>query len=141
MSEPVQRRLRKIAGGRKKRYGVDVDPSTDAVLQRMAAEQRVTVQRLLVESALHGGGEANAARQRDLEELFRVSRSLATPAAEVARIGNNLNQIARQLNTDGSIANDTRATLDAVRETLEVLRRAAEGVEDFIDGYDFGVQA
>lgn len=82
----------------------------------LALRYRVSVPKLLIDSAL-AGGAANAAanasvRDELLTELFKAYRVLAG-------IANNVNQIARATNATGEAQAETSATLAAVRRTAE----------------------
>lgn len=88
-------------------------PEEEAQLLRLAAAQRVSVPRLLIEAALappDGGGETATERRDALAELFHIQRTLAG-------IANNVNQIARATNASGQLQADTQATCAAVRRT------------------------
>ena len=83
----------------------------EALLAQLAAAQRVSVPRLLVESTLAGGG-ATAAQQRDaIVELFAVERLLAA-------VSNNVNQVARHANAGAEFPAEAHAVLDAVRRLV-----------------------
>ena len=85
----------------------------EARLLVLAGEQGVTVPRLLVESALaRSVGETASERRALLTELFAVHRT-------VAGVANNVNQIARKLNTTYELAAETSQVLDAARSTMQ----------------------
>jgi hypothetical protein len=48
---------------------------------------------------------------------------------ELANAGNNLNQVARQLNRSGLLSEDDAAELDSIRNTLIEFRAALLGVQ------------
>ena len=85
----------------------------------LAEEQRVSVPRLLVESALSGGGETPTQRREALAELFAVHRLLAGMA-------NNVNQIAKATNATGEVQADTAASLEALRRSSQRLDRVID---------------
>ncbi|WP_244307953.1 MobC family plasmid mobilization relaxosome protein [Kineococcus rubinsiae] len=90
-----------------------VTPEEEGTLARLALAQRVTIPRLLVESALSAqASETPTERRNALAELFAVHRLLAA-------ISNNVNQIARATNATGEVGEDLAATLRAVRRTAE----------------------
>lgn len=127
MADDVSRRLfsrrrrENVAGGRQHRHEVKVSPEEEGRLLRLAAAQRVTIPRLLVEAALASeGGETPTERRRAIEELFALHRLLAA-------VSNNVNQIARVSNATGEVPGEFSATLAAVRRT-------AERIDDAIDG-------
>ena len=85
-------------------------------LRAMAAELRVSVPRLMVESAL-SGVETPSARRRVMAELFEARRLLAT-------VANNVNQLARSANISGQVHEGRRLeqTLVLVDELVAELR-------------------
>lgn len=85
-------------------------------LRARAAEQGVSVPRLLVESALDGR-ETPTERKRMIAELFEVRRLLAT-------VANNVNQLARAANISGEVASEQRLerTLVEVDELVQRMR-------------------
>lgn len=108
-----RRRRANYEGGRLHRHEVKVSPEEEGALLRLAKAQRVTVPRLLVESALAAeSAETPTERRQLLAELFRVHRLLAS-------LSNNVNQMARATNATGEVQDDMRATLAAVRRTAE----------------------
>lgn len=114
MSEPVRRRqVRRrranVAGGRVAAHKVTVSPEEEGMLLRLAAEQGVSVPRLLVESALAADAGETATERRSLvKSLFGLHRLLAS-------ISNNVNQIAKATNATGEVQAETAATLLAAR--------------------------
>ena len=125
-------RRRRVAGGRQHRHVVRVTPEEEARLLVLAGEYRVSVAKLLVDSALAAGtrdsaapaspagaGSAGPVDRAVAVELFAAVRQLAGVAT-------NVNQIARKANTTGEVAAETPATLRAVREcaaSIEALLR------------------
>jgi len=108
-----RRRRANVAGGRQHFHKVKVTPEEEGELARLALAQRVTIPRLLVESALSAQtSETPTERRNALAELFAVHRLLAA-------ISNNVNQIARATNATGEVGEDLAATLRAVRRTAE----------------------
>ena len=79
--------------------------------------------RLMVESALAGGGGAGAS----VAERHAMYRELAGVRRLVAAIGNNVNQLARAANATGELEPETGAALDAV---MRVILR----MNGFLDG-------
>ncbi len=79
-------------------------------LVQLAAEQRVSVSRLLVESAL-GGGESPEGRRVVMAQLFEVRRLLATMA-------NNVNQLARSANVTGQVPTALSGSLADARDLM-----------------------
>lgn len=91
---------------------------------RLALRYRVSVPKLLVDSALAGGSEAAAGnasvREAVVTELFAVHRLLGN-------IANNVNQVAR-------VANSTGEVVPQVPEVLAAVRRVAERIDRVVDG-------
>ncbi len=119
MSEetPAQRRFARrrranVAGGRRHSHRVLVTPEEEARLVQLAEAQRVTVPRLLIESALSARGETQTQRQDVLVELFAVRRLLAA-------VSNNVNQIARHANAGDEFPREAGVALVAVRRVVE----------------------
>ena len=85
-------------------------------LRARAGELRVSVPRLLVESAL-SGVETPAERRAWIAELFELRRLLAT-------VANNVNQLAKVANISGEVPTGERLwrTLGEVDELLVSLR-------------------
>lgn len=91
------------------------------MLLRLAHEQRVTVPRLLVESALASGmSETPTERRNAMTQLFGLHRLLAA-------VSNNVNQMAKATNATGEVQ-------DEMVETLRAVRRLAERIDVTIDG-------
>ncbi|WP_244296360.1 MobC family plasmid mobilization relaxosome protein [Pseudoclavibacter terrae] len=106
----ARRRRANAPGGRQHRHEVKVTAEEEGELVRLALAQRVTVPRLLVESALSAGsGETPTERRNAMVELFAMHRLLAA-------ISNNVNQLARVANSDGVVPVETAVTLAKVRE-------------------------
>lgn len=115
-----RKRQANVLGGRPARRVVKLSASEDAALMVAAAEAGVTVPRLLKESALAlSRGESATERRALITELFGVQRHLAA-------VGNNLNQIARGVNIDGSVRED-------LGEVLEYLRGSLRDVDGALD--------
>ena len=107
-----RRRRANARGGRPHRHEVKVTAEEESRLTELAAEQGVTVPRLLVESAMSGErGETPSERRELITELFAVHRS-------VAGVANNVNQIARKLHTTDELAVETRQVLRAALATM-----------------------
>ncbi|BDZ44022.1 hypothetical protein GCM10025865_33640 (plasmid) [Paraoerskovia sediminicola] len=92
------------------------------MLVRIAAEQHVTVARLLVESALSADWrETPTERRQALAELFAIHRLLAA-------VSNNVNQIAKATNATGEVHAELRGALVAVRRTAVRVDEAMDGL-------------
>lgn len=105
-----RRRRANVPGGRRHSHEVKVTPEEEALLLQRAEAQRVTIPRLLVESALAPQGETPTQRRELLAEMFAVHRLLGN-------LANNVNQIAKATNATGEWQPETSATLEAVRRT------------------------
>lgn len=117
-----RRRQANVVGGRPARRVVKLSASEDAALSLAAVEQGVTVPRLLKESALA------ASRGETVTERRRVLTALNVLTGQLARIGNNLNQIARGLNTDGELHGDVRGSLEELRGVLRDVDEVIESL-------------
>ena len=92
------------------------------MLLRLAKAQHVSVPRLLVESAIAAqAGETLTERKQAMAELFTLHRLLAA-------ISNNVNQMARATNATGTLPDELRSTLTAVRRTAERIDAAIDGL-------------
>lgn len=118
----ARRRRENAPGGRRRRHSVLVTPEEEGLLVRLAAEQGVTVPRLLVEAATaERVGETASDRRELLTELFGVHRALGA-------VGNNLNQLTRAANATGDLAVELEHTLAAVRRQLVRLDDTLDGL-------------
>ena len=103
-----RRRRANAAQARTQLQPVRVSEEEKKALLVRAAEQNVSVSRLLVESAL-ADGEAPEGRRAVMAELFELRRLLAT-------VANNVNQVAKAVNISGTVSDSrparwpTRAT-------------------------------
>lgn len=117
-------RRRRVEGGRHHRHVVRVTPEEEAQLLALALRYRVSVPKLLVDSALAGGSEAAASnasvRHALITELFGLHRLLAN-------VANNVNQMTKALHATGELPPQTG-------EVLAAARRTAEKIDDVIDG-------
>lgn len=117
-------RRRRVEGGRHHRHVVRVTPEEEAQLLALALRYRVSVPKLLVDSALAGGSEVAASnasvRQAIVTELFGVHRLLAN-------VANNVNQMTKALHS-------TEEVLPQSGEVLSAVRRTAGRIDDVIDG-------
>lgn len=109
-----------VDGGRPCRREVKLTAREDGALVDAATDRELTVPAFLVEAGLNAVGQVSDKQRREAASaLLRVEYQLA-------RIGNNLNQIARQVNTDGSLSDDLDGTLALVRQEMERLALVAE---------------
>ena len=75
---------------------------------------------------------AVVAATRRNPEAAAIMRELRTTGLALANPGNNLNQIARELNTTGDLRDfrELRDTIEAVRKAADMIKRAAAKVLD-----------
>ncbi|MGJ0121714.1 MobC family plasmid mobilization relaxosome protein [Williamsia sp. MIQD14] len=115
----LRRRRANTPGGRQDKIEVKVTGDEDALLRARAALAGMSVQRLMVTRAL---SETTAAPVD-----YEVRRAAWEQACEVrnllAAIGNNMNQIARNANTDNELPEDFDA---AVTATHRAMRRVLD---------------
>jgi len=117
----ARRRSANVAGGRPFKHEVKVSAEQEARLRELADEQRVSIPRLLVESALTPSpGETVTERRNAMAELFALHRLLAS-------VSNNVNQLAKVANATGEIPPE-------MTQTLHAARRVAERIDSAIDG-------
>lgn len=108
-----RRRRANVEGGRHHRHVVRVTPAEEAQLLQRAGALRVSVPRLLVESALaERGAQTTSERAEVLTRLFALHRLLSGMAR-------NINQMARATNATGEVQADMAATFAAVRRAAE----------------------
>lgn len=110
MSE--RKRQANVTGGRQVRREVTLTPVQDGQLVVAAERANRTVPAFLVEAGLKAGGyQTETERRESIFALFQLREQLA-------RIGNNVNQMAKLLNAEGEVDTDLRATLAVVREKI-----------------------
>ncbi len=118
-----QARRRRVEGGRRHRHVVRVTPEEEGQLLALALQYKVSVPKLLVDSALAGGAAAAASnasvRHEVIAQMFSTHRLLAT-------ITNNVNQMAKATNATGDVQAEMVATLRKVREV-------ADRIDAFVD--------
>lgn len=114
--------------GRQKRYQravlVRLTDGEYRELTERAKQSRFSVSRLLVESAL--ADKALASEEKERTEKLINQRDWAI--TQVVRVGNNLNQIARQLNSQRGTIN-TRRIEQVLVATYEVLCELRQRLE------------
>ena len=126
MSE--RKRQANVTGGRQVRREVTLAPVQDGQLVVAAERAGRTVPAFLVEAGLKAGGyQTETERRESIFALFQLREQLA-------RIGNNVNQMAKLLNAEGEVDTELRATLAVVREKIsavdEVVTLFAAEAED-----------
>ena len=105
-----RRRRANASEARTHLHPVRVSEEEKQALLVRAAEQNVSVSRLLVESAL-AGGEAPEGRRAVMAELFELRRLLAT-------VANNVNQVAKATNISGTVPDSAAGTLADARDLM-----------------------
>jgi hypothetical protein len=123
-SQPPKRRLMRrrranVAGGRQHSHRVLVTPEEEARLVQLAEQQRVSVPRLLIETALAGGGETPTQRRHAMVALFGLRRSLAGVAT-------NVNQLAAHANATDRFPREAGAVLPEIRRAVERIDAAID---------------
>lgn len=120
----VAERMRQanVEGGRSVRREVRLTDLEDNALLVAANQQGMTVQRLMVESALaQDQGETMTERRESLTRLMQLQGQLAA-------IGNNLNQIAKTANATGEIGRELTHSLAYLHRAVEAVTEAAETI-------------
>lgn len=92
-------------------HKVMVSVEEEARLLVLANEHRVSVPRLLMESALAGSVvETPSERRNVIAELYQVNQLLAVSSS-------NINQLARVANSTGEVPGEAAVTIAALRRT------------------------
>lgn len=120
-SRIAKRRRANSPAGTKKRRDVWVTAEEEAVLVARAAREKVTVPNLLLTAALSEGLESPTERRAAMAELMAIHTLLA-------RVSNNVNQIARHANAGDEFPQDAKAALAYVREVAMRIDRTIEGL-------------
>lgn len=116
-----KRRRPNAPAGTKKRRDVWVTAEEEAALIAKAARQKVTVPNLLLTAALSDGSETPTERRAAMAELMAIHTLLA-------RVSNNVNQIARHANAGDEFPQDAKAALAYVREVAMHIDKTIEGL-------------
>lgn len=103
---------------RTKRYEVGVTPDERLALEARAAVLQVTVPRLLVESAMNAQVRTDTEWRTVAATLFELRRLMGT-------VANNVNQLARFANEEGTFPAEAEAV---VAEYRELARRLDDAV-------------
>lgn len=117
------RRANAAGGPRQKRVVVRLTDDELERLEAKAAEQRVTVQGLMVGAALSDSIESVTERRQVAAELMKVQRLIGGTA-------DNMNQVARKANTTHEVPSDFRAAIAQARSTWD---QAAVVLEQFVE--------
>ena len=117
-----RRRRANVEGGRQHFHKVKVSPEEEALLLQLAEKQGVTIPRLLVESALSSeASETPTERKQAIAELFAIHTLLA-------RVSNNVNQLARHANSGDEFPAEAAATLSYVKNLALRIREVVDGI-------------
>src|SRR5687768_2335118 len=116
-----KRRRENRPAGSKKRRDLWVTAEEEAALVARAAREKVTVPNLLLTAALSESSETPTARKAAMAELMAIHTLLA-------RVSNNVNQIARHANAGDEFPSDAKAALAYVREVAMRIDRRSEGL-------------
>ena len=102
---------------------IRVSEAEDRVLRGSADRAEMTVQRMLVESALRGeSGE-------DITSLHAVAGELVGVLRAMSALGANVNEMAKETNSTGKLPENTAATLEAIQRLLRRANTAIDHVE------------
>lgn len=115
-----KRRRENSPAGTKKRRDLWVTAEEEAMLVARAAREGVTVPRLLISAATSETVETPTERRAVVAELFAIHTLLA-------RVSNNVNQIARHANAGDEFPADAA-------EALAYVRKLAFRISDTIEG-------
>ncbi|PRI12502.1 MobC family plasmid mobilization relaxosome protein [Leucobacter massiliensis] len=125
--ERSQTRRKRVEGGRIARHVVRVTPEEKGQLLALALQYKVTVPKLLVDSALAGGAAAAAANESVRHEV--IAQMFATHRL-LAGLANNVNQMAKATNATGSVQAEMVATLAKVREVADHIDRFVDELSE-----------
>lgn len=106
--DPQGRRTRR-PGGRRQRLEVTLADDELAALRAKAGSAGVSIQRYLVDSALH-------ADRPPVPDLRRTQGLLMSLRKEVHKVGTNLNQLAKVANSTGLVPTGLRDATDRLPE-------------------------
>lgn len=118
----LRRRRANAPGGRQGKIEVKVTADEAALLRARAQVAGMSVQRLMVTRALNEGG----APSLDYETRRQAWAQAVALQNLIAAVGNNMNQIARQANSDGQIPADFAPALDVVMRSHQRVFEAFE---------------
>src|SRR5699024_867342 len=117
-----RRRRANVEGGRQHFHKVKVSPEEEAQLLQLDEKQGVTIARWLVESALSlEASETPTERKQAIAELFAVHTLLA-------RVSNNVNQLARHANSGDEFPAEAASTLAYVKKLAVRIREVVDGI-------------
>ena len=117
-----KRRRENSPAGTKKRRDLWVTAEEEAMLVTRAAREGVTVPRLLISAATSESVETPTERRAMVAELFAIRTLLA-------RVSNNVNQIARHANAGDEFPDDAASTLAYVKKLAFRISDTVESIE------------
>ncbi len=117
-----RRRRANVDGGRSERITVRLTPAERQLLTMVADQAGVSVQRLMVESALRNESPQAVKDRRDLLALMRGVQQL------VGRVGTNVNQITRAVNATGETRKELAGALAGIQRMLDRVDEAMDEV-------------
>ncbi|WP_182348759.1 plasmid mobilization protein [Tomitella gaofuii] len=123
-SAPRRGRRRQVnhAGGRQRVIQVRVSEAQDRVLRASAERAGMSVQRLMVTTALRGESAA------DMSERSELTDTLLRLLHAVASAGVNINQMAKATNATGELPENLDATIEWMRATVRRIDAAVDQV-------------
>jgi hypothetical protein len=116
-----RRRRENAPAGTKRRRDLWVTAEEEAALVARAAREGVTVPNLVLSAALSDTSETPTQRKAIAAELMAIHTLLA-------RVSNNVNQIARHANAGDEFPQDARAVLSYVRDVAMRIDRTIDGL-------------
>jgi len=115
-------RQRRVLGGRHHKVSVRFTDEEYQTVGARAAGQRRTVANYLARLGL--AGSANEARRE--EEAQLVAHQLLMLRSEIARVGQNVNQVAHLLHGTGEVARHAEATYRGAARAMAAVEAATE---------------
>ena len=116
-------RLRRAAGGREHAIKVKLNNAEYQAISARAADRKLSVQRFLLSCAL-----AQTADVQPVRAPSTLTAELAGLRRLTGNLANNINQIARVLNSGGVPDTSIPATADAVRRAMTRLDSVLSGM-------------
>ena len=120
-------RLKRVAGGRRRTVLVRLSAGEEEWLVPKAAAMGISVQRLLVESAMGGGPASVLARRTVYDELLAARR-------DVLGVAVNINQLARWSNEHARMPPGVAQSIQRFEAAQARLTELAERVVDQLTG-------
>ncbi|MFI9155667.1 MobC family plasmid mobilization relaxosome protein [Streptomyces sp. NPDC053367] len=119
---PKRRREREAAGARDNRIKISYNNTELAIVTEAAARDNQALASWVGAAALNVAAEKVVPVSTDSRDVLA---ELIQARNQASRIGNNVNQMTRALNADGTIPDaQLAATLEAIRKTVQRLDEA-----------------